>query len=88
MALQTQMSLLDGAVVIQFDVSAANVVTALSAVNNSTATVTAEITRPTGQVLTRTLAPGATASVSIAKGKQFTYADDVLADWGLRVSLS
>ena len=88
MALVTLMSLLDDTILVQLDVSAAGAVVGVAASNGSNRTATVTLTRPSGSIASRTLAPGANVSVSIPKGKQFPYADDVLSDWQLGLSLA
>ena len=86
MALSTIVSALEGTVVVSLDVSTSDAVTAVSVVNNSSQTATVDVTRPSGSVASRSVAPGGTASVSIAKGKQFTYSAGT-SDWTVSLTM-
>ena len=88
MALVPIITALDGAVVVSLDLNAAGTtVVGASAVNGSTVDVTVNVTRPSGSVVSKVLAAGASVSVNIPKGRQFPYADDVLSDWSVSLTM-
>lgn len=89
MALNPIIVALGGTVTVSLDVTTAGVVDSISAVNGSQRNVTVSVIRPSGQVVSRSVAAGASASITIVKGKQFVYDDSTgpAADWALSLSV-
>lgn len=67
--------------------TAGDTVTGVTAFNNGVTSILVSVDRPSGNVTSRTLAPGASATISLPKGKQFPYGSDALSDWTVSLTV-
>lgn len=67
--------------------AAGDTVTGVTAANNGAVPVTIDVERPSGQVTSRVLAPGSSATINLPKGKQFPYGSDALSDWSVSLTV-
>lgn len=78
------MSMLDGTVVVQLDLTGSGAVQGVDVTNNSTRTVEVGFSSLTASIVAATVLPGTTSSVSVPKGKQINAS----AEWVLTATLT